>query len=100
LWVRVPPPELEQRPPSAGVRISAYRDGARAIAGLGSAEDGAREAVVARVVHLGFEVRVQLELEGEEPISAQVTRNEADRLELVEGGTVWVRTAARPAVPA
>jgi sulfate transport system ATP-binding protein len=64
-----------------------------------SPEDGAREAVVARVVHLGFEVRVQLELEGQEPIFAQVTRNEADRLELVEGGTVWVRTAGRPAVP-
>jgi sulfate/thiosulfate transport system ATP-binding protein len=63
-------------------------------------EDGAREAVVARVVHLGFEVRVQLELGGEEPISAQITRNEADRLELVEGGTVWVRTADRPGVPA
>jgi sulfate transport system ATP-binding protein len=65
-----------------------------------SHEDGAREAVVARVVHLGFEVRVQLELAGEEPISAQVTRNEADELELVEGGTVWVRAADRPAVPA
>jgi sulfate/thiosulfate transport system ATP-binding protein len=65
-----------------------------------SPEDGARQAVVARIVHLGFEVRVQLELEGEEPISAQVTRNEADRLELVEGGTVWVRTTDRPAVPA
>jgi sulfate/thiosulfate transport system ATP-binding protein len=63
-------------------------------------EDGARQAVVARVVHLGFEVRVELQLEGEEPISAQVTRNEADQLELVEGGVVWVRTAARPAVPA
>ncbi len=63
-------------------------------------EDGARQAVVARVVHLGLEVRVELQLEGEEPISAQVTRNEADQLELVEGGVVWVRTAERPAVPA
>jgi sulfate/thiosulfate transport system ATP-binding protein len=65
-----------------------------------SPEEGAREAVVARVVHLGFEVRVQLELPGEEPISAQITRNEADELELVEGGAVWVRTSQRPAVPA
>ena len=65
-----------------------------------SPEDGAREAVVSRVVHLGFEVRVGLELAGEEPISAQVTRNEAEQLELVEGGTVWVRTVDRPAVPA
>jgi sulfate transport system ATP-binding protein len=63
-------------------------------------EDGARQATVTRIVHLGFEVRVQLEVEGDEPISAQVTRNEADQLELVEGGTVWVRTAGRLAVPA
>ena len=63
-------------------------------------EDGTRQAVISRVVHLGFEVRVQLELEGEEPISAQVTRNEADRLELVEGGAVWVRTTAKQVVPA
>ena len=29
---------------------------------------------------------------GEEPVSAQVTRNEADQLELAEGAVVWVRT--------
>jgi sulfate transport system ATP-binding protein len=63
-------------------------------------EDGARQAVVSRVVHLGFEVRVLLDIEGGEPISVQVTRNEADQLELLEGGTVWVRTADRSAVPA
>ncbi len=63
-------------------------------------EEGARQAVVSRVVHLGFEVRVLLDVEGEEPISVQVTRNEADQLELVEGGTVWVRATDRPAVPA
>ena len=63
-------------------------------------DDGARQAVVSRVVHLGFEVRVELQLDGEDAISAQVTRNEADQLELVEGGVVWVRTAERPAVPA
>jgi sulfate transport system ATP-binding protein len=65
-----------------------------------SPEENTRQAVVTRIVHLGFEVRVQLEVAGEEPISAQVTRNEADQLELVEGGTVWVRTADRLAVPA
>ena len=33
-------------------------------------------------------------------VSAQVTRNEADQLELAEGATVWVRTAeARPPFP-
>jgi len=37
-------------------------------------------------------------LDGEGAISAQVSRNEADRLELVDGGVVWVRTTDRPAV--
>jgi hypothetical protein len=45
-------------------------------------------------------VRVQLRLDGDEAISAQVTRNEADQLELVEGAVVWVRTTDRLAVPA
>jgi sulfate/thiosulfate transport system ATP-binding protein len=62
--------------------------------------DGARQAVVSRVVHLGFEVRVELRLDGEDPISAQVRRNEADALELVDGAVVWVRAGERPAVPA
>jgi sulfate transport system ATP-binding protein len=64
-------------------------------------EDGARQAEVTRIVHLGFEVRVQLRLlEGDDTVSAQVTRHEAEQLELVEGGTVWVRTTGRTAVPA
>jgi sulfate transport system ATP-binding protein len=63
-------------------------------------EHGARQATVARVVHLGFEVRVQLKLDGDETVSAQVSRGEADALELVEGAVVWVRTTDRPAVPA
>jgi sulfate transport system ATP-binding protein len=63
-------------------------------------EEGAREAVVERVVHLGFEVRVELRLGEEETLSAQVTRNEADQLELAEGAVVWVHTASALAVPA
>jgi sulfate transport system ATP-binding protein len=62
--------------------------------------DGARQAEVTRVVHLGFEVRVELRLESGGPLSAQVTRHEAEQLELVDGGTVWVRTTGRTAVPA
>jgi sulfate/thiosulfate transport system ATP-binding protein len=65
-----------------------------------SPEDGARQAEVTRVVHLGFEVRVELQLDGDGRVSAQVTRHEAEQLELVEGGTVWVRTTGRTAVPA
>jgi sulfate/thiosulfate transport system ATP-binding protein len=65
-----------------------------------SPEDGARRAEVTRVVHLGFEVRVELSIEGDGTASAQVTRHEAEQLELVEGGVVWVRTTGRTAVPA
>ena len=63
-------------------------------------EDGAQQATVTRVVHLGFEVRVELEVEGEGPVSAQMTRYEAEQLELVEHDVVWVRATGRTAVPA
>jgi len=63
-------------------------------------EDGAQQATVTRVVHLGFEVRVELEVEGEGPVSAQMTRYEAEQLELVEQDVVWVRATGRTAVPA
>jgi sulfate transport system ATP-binding protein len=53
--------------------------------------DGALEAQVARVVHLGFEVRVELELDGGEPLTVQLTRDEAAELELSAGDIVWVR---------
>lgn len=53
--------------------------------------DGAQEAMVARVVHLGFEVRIELVLPDGEELRAQVTRAEADELELSAGDIVWVR---------
>jgi sulfate transport system ATP-binding protein len=56
--------------------------------------DGALEAQVARVVHLGFEVRADLELDGGEPLSVQLTRDEAAELELRAGDIVWVRRPA------
>jgi sulfate transport system ATP-binding protein len=54
-------------------------------------EDGAEEAMVSRVLHLGFEVRVELVLHGGDEITAQVTRAEAEQLELGDGDIVWVR---------
>lgn len=54
-------------------------------------EDGAVEAMVSRVVHLGFEVRAELILAGGEPVTVQVTRSEAEQLELVSGDIVWLR---------
>jgi sulfate/thiosulfate transport system ATP-binding protein len=56
--------------------------------------EGALEAQVARVVHLGFEVRVELQLERGEPLSVQLTRDEAAELELTSGDIVWVRRPA------
>ena len=52
--------------------------------------DGAIEAMVSRVVHLGFEVRVDL-LDGEgQALSAQLTRDEEAELELEPGQIVFV----------
>jgi len=57
----------------------------------------ADEAVVDRIVRLGFEVRVELSLADGQPVSAQLPRTEAEQLELREGDIVYVRAAdARP----
>ena len=48
-------------------------------------------ATVERLVHLGFEVRVELEREDGEKLSAQVTRDVADRLGLEPGSSIYVR---------
>jgi sulfate/thiosulfate transport system ATP-binding protein len=49
------------------------------------------EAVVERVTRLGFEVRVDLALGDGSPVAAQLTRAEADELELRSGDIVHVR---------
>jgi sulfate transport system ATP-binding protein len=46
---------------------------------------------VERIVHLGFEVRVELRLEDGRDVWAQVTRDEAAELELAPGGEIFVR---------
>jgi sulfate/thiosulfate transport system ATP-binding protein len=60
-------------------------------------EPGAIEAMVSRVVHLGFEVRLELELPGGEPAVAQLTRGQTEQLELSAGDIVYVRWEALPA---
>jgi sulfate/thiosulfate transport system ATP-binding protein len=52
---------------------------------------GGVEAMITRVVHLGFEVRVELELPDGEAARAQLTRAQADELELSRGDIVYVR---------
>src|SRR3954447_15097632 len=56
-------------------------------------QDGtAEEAMVERLVHLGFEVRVELVRHDGERLQAQVTREEAEELELEQGQIVYVRS--------
>jgi sulfate transport system ATP-binding protein len=50
-----------------------------------------REAMVERVTHLGFEVRVELQRDDGEQFAVQLTRDEAERLELERGQIVFVR---------
>jgi sulfate transport system ATP-binding protein len=50
-----------------------------------------REAMVERVTHLGFEVRTELVRDDGERVSVQMTRDEAESLELERGQIVWVR---------
>jgi sulfate/thiosulfate transport system ATP-binding protein len=60
---------------------------------------GTIEAMVSRVVHLGFEVRIELELPSGEPARAQLTRAQTDELELVRGDIVYVRPPQPRAEP-
>jgi len=62
--------------------------------------DGGVEAQVARVVYLGFEVRIELEVAQGAPLSVQLTKAEADELELAAGDIVYVRSTGEPAFSA
>jgi len=52
---------------------------------------GNQEATIERIVHLGFEVRVELSLPGGERLEVQLTKREAERLELLNGQRVFIR---------
>jgi sulfate transport system ATP-binding protein len=60
--------------------------------------------MVSRVVYLGFEVRIELELPGGETARAQLTRSQTEQLELARGDIVYVRppadTGVAPPAPA
>jgi sulfate/thiosulfate transport system ATP-binding protein len=53
--------------------------------------DGAERARIERVVHLGFEVRIELAMPDDVRMWAQVTRAEAAELDLHQGQSVYVR---------
>jgi len=99
---------LDRRRPRTSCRASAYE--CSPVNRIGDAfvrphdvqilaeDDGSTiEALVKRVVHLGFEVRVELELAGDGAVAAQLTRHEAEQLELAEGDIVYVRPDSAPA---
>jgi hypothetical protein len=52
--------------------------------------------MVRRVVHLGFEVRVEVVRHDGEEVSVQLTRDEADALEPEEGSIVWLSASPTP----
>jgi sulfate/thiosulfate transport system ATP-binding protein len=56
--------------------------------------NGAVQARVSRVVHLGFEVRIELELAGGEAARAQLTRAQTEELDLAQGDIVYAHTPA------
>ena len=57
---------------------------------------GAAEAQIDRIVHLGFEVRVELSLGDGESTWVQTTRGRVEELELAEGQIVWLRPETEP----
>ncbi|MBF6182812.1 sulfate/molybdate ABC transporter ATP-binding protein [Nocardia otitidiscaviarum] len=62
---------------------------------------GVTRASVERVVHLGFEVRVELKNAATGDLfTAQVTRGDAEALHLAAGETVYVRATRIPDLPA
>ena len=62
--------------------------------------DGGIEAQVKRVIHLGFEVRVELETADDVHLWVQQTREDAEALELEEGQIVYARANRSMAVHA
>src|SRR5919201_5408737 len=53
--------------------------------------DGAEEALIERIVHLGFEVRVELVLADGDHLWAQLTRSQAGGLEISQGQIMYAR---------
>jgi sulfate transport system ATP-binding protein len=58
-------------------------------------EEGAVEAMIERIVHLGFEVRVELTLAEGDPLFAQLTKAQAEELEIQEKQIVYVRPSRK-----
>jgi sulfate transport system ATP-binding protein len=53
--------------------------------------DKASEAMIDRIIHLGFEVRVELTLHDGSHFNVQLTQPQLEELELYEGQIVWAK---------
>jgi sulfate transport system ATP-binding protein len=60
-----------------------------------SEHDGTTVATIDKVLHLGFEVRLELTIDGGEEVAVQIDRATADSLGLDDGQRVWVRPRER-----
>ncbi|WP_407661690.1 TOBE-like domain-containing protein [Mycobacteroides saopaulense] len=79
------------------IRVGRNADLSRAAAEGTGETTGVTKARVDRVVHLGFEVRVELTSAATgEQFTAQITRGDAEALGLHEGDHVYVRVTRVP----
>jgi sulfate/thiosulfate transport system ATP-binding protein len=91
-WVRPHDIELGHEPWAGSVGGKAADARPEGRAAYGGSGGSTREAQVERIVRLGFETRVELVRDDGERLYAQLTRDEADQLELTRGDIVFVRT--------
>jgi sulfate transport system ATP-binding protein len=90
-WVRPHDVELRHAPWAGSVGGEAADARPESRAAHGGPGGSTREAQVERIVQLGFETRVELVRDDGARLSAQLTRDEADELELRRGDIVYVR---------
>ena len=57
--------------------------------------DQAQEAMIDRIIHLGFEVRVELTLHDGSHVHVQLTQPQLEELELHDGQIVWAQPSKK-----
>ena len=57
--------------------------------------DRASEAMIDRIIHLGFEIRVELTHHDGSHFNVQLTQPQLEELELTEGQIVWVKSGRK-----
>jgi sulfate transport system ATP-binding protein len=91
-WVRPHDVELGHEPWAGSLVGEADDARPESRAAAGGPGGITREAQVERIVRLGFETRVELVRDDGERLYAQLTRDEAEQLEIERGDIVYVRT--------